>query len=70
MNRTEIHETAEKLRETAEKMEARYRNGEQKDASLNMSEFFEILLYALTGLAGIPDSGGSDFQTTAINTLP
>ena len=69
MNRTEIHETAEKLRETAEKMADRYRNGEQKDASLNMSEFFEILLYALTGLAGIPDSGGSDFQTAAINTL-
>ena len=64
-----IQETVGKLEESIAKIEEKYRNGAHKEASKEIPEFFETLLYSLTVLAGIPDSGNSDFQVTAINTL-
>ncbi len=66
---TLIQEKAEKLEEIAARMEEKYRNSARKEASKEIPEFFEMLLYSLTAFAGIPDTGNSDFQVTAINTL-
>lgn len=69
MEQSPIAENAKHLRSRIDRIIEQYQNGDEKAASLGIAKVFEGILYSLTEIAEIRDSGEGNFQENAINAL-